>query len=710
MEQNGQQNHQLHSRVARTLERAEHAGVITAIRNGLVMSIPILLIGAFALILQNLPVDAYQRFLSAFLSGTLSTAFAFVNSATFGLLSVYMTIFISTCYVRQKPTDSLFPYGASATAMICFAILAGMGSNSFSVDYLGVKGMFTAIVCATAVPVLYMRLSRWFVSHRRQLRADGADAEFNNAVSVILPALMIILLFSAVRLVITQLFGVSGLHELFILVATKLFLDIRSRFLSGLLFVLLSSLMWFFGVHGSNVLEGVSETLLVPAAPEIATGLVADTQIVTKAFIDTFVLMGGCGTAISLLIAILLFSKRRANRSLGRMAAVPMLFNINEIMIFGLPVVFNPCFLAPFICAPLAAYLISFTAMHLGLVPIVSTQVHWTAPILLGGYRAVGSVSGAVLQLVCAGIGVLIYKPFVRIYDKVLFARNVRCIAELTKMLKESEENNIPVMLTALRDEHGGAAKVLAADLRDAIETDAFSVYYQPQYHHDGSCVGAEALLRYKHYQVGMVYPPLVIKLVDELGLLEALEIKVLRRVVDDLPLLRAALGKEAKISVNVSGKTVQSETYIAFLQSLMDGGQLAPRDIWLEITEQMAFLSPRSDEAFSRIRQMGYPMIIDDFSMGHTSLKYLQMNPFDLVKLDGSLVHEVVDNPRVREIISSIVFLSQTLQFDVLAEFVETREQAEALAAIGCMLYQGYLFSAAVPIETLPCGQAAGK
>lgn len=115
-----------------------------------------------------------------------------------------------------------------------------------------------------------------------------------------------------------------------------------------------------------------------------------------------------------------------------------------------------------------------------------------------------------------------------------------------------------------------------------------------------------------------------------------------------------------------------------------------------------MAFLSARSDEAFLRIREIGYPMAIDDFSMGHTLLKYLQMNSFDLVKLDGSLVREVVDNPRVREIISSIVYLSQTLHFDVLAEFVETKAQMDALAAIGCMLYQGYLFSAARPLGEL--------
>ena len=692
----------LRAHVVNKLELAENAIVPRTIRNGLVMSIPVLMIGSFALIFQNLPIDAYQRFLSAFCGGILPTLFAFVNTATFGLLSIYMVIAISVSYVRAVPTKSIFPFGAPATAVVCFAILAGMGAPGFSIDYFGVKGMFTAIVSAMFASVLFTRLSRRLLSRKHPLRADGADAEFNNAVAVIVPAVLVILLFSLARLAITRLFGVSGLHELFILAATKLFLGIRSRFVSGLLFVLLSSFMWFFGIHGSNVLEGVSETLLIPSAPVAAGALVPDTQIVTKAFIDTFVLMGGCGTAISLLVAILLFSRRRASRSLGRMAAVPMLFNINEIMVFGLPVVFNPCLLAPFILVPMMSFLLSYLAMRAGLVPPVNAAAHWTTPILLSGFSATGSLSGAVLQLLCAAAGVLVYAPFVRIYDRVLLNRSLRCVSELTDILKRSEESGLPVTLTALNDERGGVAKVLAADLRDSIVSGAFDVYYQPQFRYDGRCAGAEALLRWRHYQAGMIYPPLVIKLADEIGLLEALETQIVSRVADELPELRAALGEHAKISVNVSGKTVQSETYIESLAALIGSGRIQSGDIWLEITEQMAFLSARSDEAFARIRAMGYPMAIDDFSMGHTSLKYLQMNPFDLVKLDGSLVAEVVDHPRVRDIIRSIVYLSETLHFDVLAEFVETDAQKEALFSIGCALYQGYLFSPAVPLSKL--------
>jgi EAL domain-containing protein (putative c-di-GMP-specific phosphodiesterase class I) len=95
----------------------------------------------------------------------------------------------------------------------------------------------------------------------------------------------------------------------------------------------------------------------------------------------------------------------------------------------------------------------------------------------------------------------------------------------------------------------------------------------------------------------------------------------------------------------------------------------------------------------------MGYPLVIDDFAMGYTSIKYLQGNEFDMVKLDGSLVREM-DNPRNNEIITSIVSLAKALGFTVLGEYVETREQQIQLEKLGCTRYQGYLYSPAVPFE----------
>ena len=122
-----------------------------------------------------------------------------------------------------------------------------------------------------------------------------------------------------------------------------------------------------------------------------------------------------------------------------------------------------------------------------------------------------------------------------------------------------------------------------------------------------------------------------------------------------------------------------------------------------VEITEQATLLfNEELVERLSRIKEMGYRLAIDDFSMGNTSIKYLQTNVFDIVKLDGSLTKDILYNDRTKDIIASITKLSHNFNIQVIAEFVETKEQRNALEKVECYLYQGYLYSPAVSLDKL--------
>ncbi len=122
---------------------------------------------------------------------------------------------------------------------------------------------------------------------------------------------------------------------------------------------------------------------------------------------------------------------------------------------------------------------------------------------------------------------------------------------------------------------------------------------------------------------------------------------------------------------------------------------------ICVEITEQAALnFDDELTQRLTRIKEMGYSLAIDDFSMGSTSIKYLQTNIFDMVKLDGGLSRDILTNSRSRDIIASITELSHNFGIRVLAEYVETEEQKRVLEETGCLLYQGYLYSPAVSVE----------
>ncbi len=690
--------------------RMDNSSLLQCIRSGLILMIPVLLIGSFALVLRSLPIPIYQKVITTFLSGALYELIDFIYQATFGFLAVYMTISISICYARRHMEADVFGYGPVFTALICFCIVSGLFSEGFSAEALGVNGMFTGIVCALAGPSLYCAIDRRLPRFVR-LYTDGADREFNGAIMTILPSILVVLVFALVNLIFVRLFAVSGLQSLLINLLNRVFSDMGRSLGTALLFEFFSAILWFFGLHGSDVLDTVSQHIFIPAM-DINQQLIqngqAATEIYSKTFFDVFVVMGGCGTTICLLIALLLFSKRRSNRNLARFAALPMLFNINEIMVFGLPIVFNPILLIPFLLTPLVLLLISSFAMQIGLVPVPVASVEWTTPILLGGYLATNSLAGSALQLFNIVVGVLIYRPFIRLFDAEKQRNAQHRMGQVLRLFQQSEAEGHPLELMAVRDPLGSVTKALAEDIGFRLESKLPVMYYQPQYDSEGRCVGAEALLRWNHPLYGMVYPPMIIQLAQETGQLDKLERAIFCAVKNDLEPLLERLGEEAVICVNVSGSTIQTEEFEAFLGTLKTQSETFCRHVCIEVTEQTALqINEALIERLTRIHEMGYILAIDDFSMGSTSIKYLQSSVFSVIKLDGSLSRDVVNNTRSREIIASITSLSETFGIQVLAEYVETEEQRAILERVGCRLYQGYLYSPAIPLDALGSRQA---
>lgn len=689
-----------------------------ALRNGLVMVIQVLLIGSFATLLEKLHVAGYQNFIHTFAGGTIYNILAFIDRSTLGMLSVYMTISVSISYVRiVRKNKQSASFACSATVLACFFIMVGFYQSGIvtsvdgfytaeninrvkellrQVERFSGRGMFSALVASIVGSVLFTKMSNVFRA-KTQVYADGTDSVFHSAMATLLPSATVILIFALFNYVISVTTGCSCVQDLFVAAVTRLFevLGENRSFFSGFLFLLLSQIMWCFGIHGSNVLEQVSKYYFEPINEY--------TGIVSKSFMDNFAIMGGCGTTLALLIAIFIFSKRTTTRRLSRLSLIPGLFNINELMVFGLPIVYNFYLILPFVCVPLVMYTLSYLAVSFGFVPAVSANVHWTTPVVLSGYYATGSFTGSILQLINLAIGVAIYRPFILWYDKKSDTTSADNLKNLVGILKESEANLTSITLTELKSPAGILAKSLVNDLSKALEDGDIQMKYQPQYSNLGKCVGVEALLRWNHPYYGMMYPPLAVKLAKEAGLLWKLEKFVMSESVSNLDDFVMAFGSGFKLSFNVTVSTFNNPEFIPFLESLKEKYKFSEGTLCVEITEEMALdNTAETSRIFARIKELGFKLALDDFSMGHTSLQYLQNNPFDIVKIDGNLVKEMLKNSRCRDIIASIIYLSNSLGFDVIAEFVETMEEKKVLEEIGCKIYQGYLFSPAVDVSEL--------
>lgn len=683
--------------------KVEKLTAVRAIRGGLANLIPVLIIGAFALILNTFPVKAYQTFINGFAGGFLPALFEMVNKATFGVLSVYMSLFISYSYIKIKADPEISIIGAVSTSVISFFILAGVNLTDFSTDRTGPKSMFLAIITGLGASALYLVFEKLFKRGGKRVLSAGADKDFNKILSTLAPMAVVVILFALLNAAVTQIFDVDSFHRLLASFFEAMFSVGKTGYIKGFCFVLLSSVLWFFGIHGSDTLEGVMQKYFATGL-EINQAAVASggapTQILTKEFFDCFVLMGGCGSAICLLIAILLFSRNRARRGLGFTAAFPMIFNINELMVFGLPIIFNPVMLIPFLVTPLVSYSTAYLALYAGWVPLITSNVEWTTPILIGGYHATGSVAGLILQLVNVIIGVCIYLPFVKILDRRSEESARSRFIEFTDYFIEHEQKLAAVRLTDRNDTYGDLAKELCAEIRHEMKN-RLDIAYQPQYTYDGKCIGVEALMRWHHPVHGDIYPPLIVKLAEEGDFLASLEEAVVEKALSDRQDVLDKFGENVKLSINVTGVTITTHRFVEFCSQLNETYQINEKNICLEVTEQAALhLSDETEKNLRALRGMGFMLAIDDFSMGHTSIHYMKDNLFDAIKLDGSLVRGLFEHQNTREIISSVANLASSLHMQLIAEYVETEEQRQTLHELGCDCYQGYLYSPAVFLE----------
>ena len=652
------------------------------------------------MLVVNFPIPAYQTFISTFAGGAIQSLLYLVQLSTLGLLPVYMTISINLSYTNatQEGPKLLSKLTSLLAALTSFVILSGLFTGSFELKELSSLGLFSALISGVFASVLFQKFEKLF-GKGKSIFFEGADSVFNSTLLMVLPYLCVVLIFLIFNSLIIVIFKVTCLQELFIKTFNLLFSRMHRSYFSGFLFTLIISVLWCFGIHGNKVLDKVAVDMFEAIIPA---------QIVSKTFIDTFVYMGGTGTTLGLVIAMLIFGKTSNSKKLAKMSAGPALFNISEPLIFGYPIIYNPYLIIPFILAPEVCYTFTYLMAKVNFLPPIHNMVNWTVPIFLSGFLATGSVRAIFVQLINLAISVAIYAPFVILYEKKYMNKLTNTMDSLVKILKHSEETTEPVTLTECEGNEGRLAKHLVNDLEESLAAgfkenvslneSSLLMKYQPQFDNKGKCIGCESLLRWNHAKYGIVYPPLVVHLAKESNRLYELETLIIEKSIRDSVELKKVFGEDFKLSVNITVSSLNDERLLPFLKELCKKYTFKKNSVCIEITEETALETTKDTaELINQIKSLGFMFALDDFSMGHTSLQYLQYNQFDMVKLDGNLVRSLLGNERTKEIINSIVYLSNSLGFKVLAEFVETTEQQNALEAIGVKLYQGYLYSPAI-------------
>ena len=241
---------------------------------------------------------------------------------------------------------------------------------------------------------------------------------------------------------------------------------------------------------------------------------------------------------------------------------------------------------------------------------------------------------------------------------------------------------------------------VLESNLRPGLERAEFFVQYQPQVDIRGfHLVGMEALVRWQHPSLGLLYPNEFVPLAEESGLILALGDWVLRTACAQNKAWQDAGLTPLCLSVNFSARQFQQPTFIADVANILKETNLDPRWLELELTESSIMKDPETAiEKLHELKLMGIKVAVDDFGTGYSSLNYLKRFPIDTLKIDKTFVSDVCRDPHDTAIVRAIINLGHALDLTVIAEGVETKEQLQYLSALECDVVQGFLFSKALP------------
>ena len=686
----------------RLISRFRNSIASQSIRRGLTLAIPFLIMGSFSLLFTNFPNDSYQIFIKKCLDGSVIALLDTLYEISLGSLALILCVTISLSYglLAERDTFLLYP-----VVSVC-SYLAFCGGLEAHEDYIfNAEWVFTAM-CITLLSCILFRRALKLSSRFDRLHTTGAEYLFNLSIQSLLPVILNLVFFAVAGYWLRTVWGSSNITNFGSYLFLKIFDNSSDNLLGILLYVIITHTLWFFGIHGTNTLEAVSRRLFEPnvtANQALLLAGSAPTEIFSKTFLDTFVFLGGCGCALSFVIALCLVSRKSHNRKIAYVALPSAVFNISEIAVFGFPIIFNFTMAAPFILTPVVLTLVSFLATASGLVPVVSQSVDWTVPFLFSGYKATGSIAGSFLQLVNLLIGILIYIPFIRRSEKKETAEFQRIVLRMEQDMADGEKSGVLPVFLSSKYPYNYYAKTLSLDLKNAIRRGQVEYFYQPQINADGKLHGIEALLRWKHPVTGYISPPVVCMLAYEGGFLNELSSYLLHLACRDARALEPFLKNDLFLSGNISAKQMEENGFFSEACDVFKSYHLERVHLVLEITERSAMVISDSLMAeMNSLQSKGVNFSLDDFGMGHNSILYLQEGIFNEVKLDGKLVSQLPGNERSGEIISGIIRMTESLNLRVLAEYVETKEQRDMLAKLGCSLYQGYYYSKPLPVGDL--------
>ncbi|MBZ6023684.1 PTS cellobiose transporter subunit IIC [Bacillus cereus] len=410
---------------------------LAAIRDGFIAVMPLILVGSMAVLVNGLPIPAFQDFMKDLFGETWTQIGGGMWTGSFGVLALMVAVTTSYNLAKSYGVDGLSAGIISFGALVILTPTTPK-EGGLNLAWTGAQGLFVSLIVAIVVTEVF----RFFVQRNITIKMpDGVPPAVMKSFAALVPAFVILTGVASIQLAV-KLAGTS-VHEYIFNTLQVPLQGLAGTLPSAIVIALLVHVLWFFGLHGPNIVGGIIEPLYLPALEkniklfQDGTSAFDVPNIVTKPFFDTFVYLGGSGATLAFLVVVLIVAKSAQLRGVSRLSIGPGAFNINEPVIFGTPIVLNPILFIPFVLTPVVLVITSYTAIYLGWVPKTVAMVPWNVPPIISGYLVTGlHPSGAILQLFNFVIAMAIYFPFVVACDRSVIR---------TEKAAQGNNNSVPM-------------------------------------------------------------------------------------------------------------------------------------------------------------------------------------------------------------------------------------------------------------------------
>lgn len=402
--------------LAGRLAQQRHLG---AIRDGYISFMPFIIVGSILLVISSFPSDGYKAFMASIFGAHWGSTIEIPFNAIFSTMALFVSYLVA---YRLGERNNIDKSSAGILSLSCFLILTpfgtdGHGAPVIPMEWIGSKGLFVAMLGA----IVWTELFTAFLRRNIVIKMpEGVPPAVQKSFAALIPALVILSLALTIRVI----FGATQYHTIHEFIYSVIAMPVRhfgTSYFGAVLTVLSISSLWSVGINSGSMINGILRPFWMDNQAEnlVAThaGLVPP-HVVTEQFYD-MIWMGGAGATLSLVLAMLLFARSQHIKKMTRLAAGSSIFNINEPILFGLPIIMNPIMLIPFNLVPVVLVTIQYIAMASGLVATTTgVYIPWTLPPVISGFIVTGHLSGALLQLFNLVIGAIIYLPFLKVLDR----------------------------------------------------------------------------------------------------------------------------------------------------------------------------------------------------------------------------------------------------------------------------------------------------